>query len=388
MRHVTKVCPVCGSIKWSPFLTTSTNRIMAADQRIIPGNLEKVMCKTCGVATNAHPFSSEELEKLYGEEYTLNTLGNEEHQFFTSNGPVPRSQVFFDWILPHIPESFSSLLEIGCGEGNVLKRFQAQFPDKQIRGIDGNVRACELARAKGLDVNQRLIFDDHVVLPSSDIIILIAVLEHIEEIQQFIAVLRRAMNDRGRIIFCLPVQDYPGYDIFFAEHIWHFTTHQCMALLERNGFRVFYSDSQHPINHGFGLFVCEKTTVGENLATIPVDSESVRANRDHWQHIFGRIDLWLEKAGSRRLALFGSGEVATLFLTFTSLGQRNIIAFIDEDPMKIGITKRGIPVQGINWLENGEADTVILTINPKYHELVAKKLEPFKVKIYSYKDEE
>ena len=378
-----RVCPLCDANDWLPFLTTHNGRIMTGDQRIVSGDLQKVSCSQCGCVANAYEHTDAQLDSLYGEEYTLNTMGGEEHQFFLSDGPVPRSKIFFDWILPYVPNRFTSLLEIGCGSGNVLQRFCQHFPDRNIRGLDGSYRACEIAREKGLVVDRLLINDATTEIPPAEVILSIAVLEHVEDILWFLATLMRGLNRGGRMIFCVPVQDELGYDIFFAEHVWHFTFRQWIALFERCGLTVAHAEHRHPVNSGFGLFVCEK---GSQKKTVKIGNEpsTVIRNRDHWQTHLNRIDRWLGRHPNDRLALFGSGEVATLFLTFTSLGERNVVACIDEDPEKIGTEKHGIPVYGVDWLAEGAVDAVLLTINPRYHGQVVEKLKPFDLNIFSY----
>ena len=101
-----RICPITGSDKWQHYYTSKNNRIITGDQRISEGKLEKIICTDSGVVANKRRFSSEELEVLYGKEYELNTLGKEEHFFYTNEGRLSRSEVFYNWILPHLPKKF------------------------------------------------------------------------------------------------------------------------------------------------------------------------------------------------------------------------------------------------------------------------------------------
>ena len=168
------------------------------------------------------------------------------------------SKVLADWILPQLPENFQSLIEVGCGEGFLLEKIQAQFPGKKMLGFEGSRKACELARSKGLSVERKLVVNDGEELPHADVILLVNIIEHIEGIPNFLAALKNALNEDGRIIFCLPIQNHAGYDIFFAEHIWHFTVDQFCYLLHRNGLEIIHHEYNHPVNHGIGIFVCRK----------------------------------------------------------------------------------------------------------------------------------
>lgn len=374
-----KICPVCGENQWEPFLKIDTGSIITGDQRIIQGKLEKILCSKCTLVTNADRFTNNDLKRLYGKEYILNTLGKEEHRFFIQSGAIPRSKVFFDWIKPWLPKNFKSFLEIGCGEGNLLTRFRDEFKKRKIMGIEGSEKACELAAKKGLDVSCQMILSEKDQIPEVDVLLSVAVIEHAEDIKSFISVLKKSVKNGGRIIFCVPVQNYPGYDIFFAEHVWHMTTFHFKALFEQNGLKCIHVDDAHPVNPGIGLFVCEKDETAflredflKHLSSKPC---FVKQSRDKWLGVFNKIDQWIKDKGVSKIAVFGSGEVATLFLAFTKISNIDVAAFIDEDSAKIGSEKHGVPVFGVDWLEPGKVDAVLLAVNPRYHEVVRKKLE-------------
>lgn len=375
-----RVCPVTGSSKWQPFYSSASGRIMTGDQRIVEGRLRKIICQDSGVVANEVAFTGDELELLYGREYELNTLGREEHFFYTSQGAVARSQVFFEWIVPHLPDNFDTLLEIGCGEGNLLKRFAAEFPDKNLLGLDGSHKASQLANAKGLNVSQRVINGEEAV-PKADVFLLVNVIEHIEDIPLLISSLKNSLSDNGRVIFCLPIQDYGGYDIFFAEHVWHFTVAHFESILKSNGLRILHSDADHPVNHGIGLFVCEKAD-DEAVPVGPVYSDAIIKNLAFWEASFKRLDDYISSNKFEKVAIFGAGEVATLFLTFTSLGDCNIVACIDDTKMP-GERKHGIPVYGSQWLSENKVDCLMLTVNKKYHEQIKAKLQDVELNIHS-----
>ena len=173
-----------------------------------------------------------EIELLYGEEYQLNTSGQDEHIFYTEEGPISRSQVYYNWIKPFISSNWGTFVEIGCGEGRVLEKISTDFPIRNIIGFDGSHKAVEIGIKKGFNITQK-IFQNKDELPRADIFLLIGVLEHVEDPASFINALIRSLNSNGRLILSIPIQDYGGYDIFFKDHIWHFTVKQFQALLIR-----------------------------------------------------------------------------------------------------------------------------------------------------------
>ena len=96
------------------------------------------------------------------------------------------------------------------------------------------------------------------------------------------------------------------------------------------------------------------------------------------------MNAWLDLEGPEHLAVFGGGEVFALFLAFTELRNYHIVACIDEDPNKIGSRRQGVPIHDVKWLGKQEVDAILLTINPKYHDRVKKKLSPYVKNIFSW----
>jgi len=385
MSAPARVCPACGSRQWKTFLEITTGRSLGSDQRIVPWGLQKLICARCGVACNHGRFSAQELELLYGRDYQLNTCG-EDHLFFTPQGPVPRSQVYLEWIEPFLPRDLESLLEVGCGQGNLLSRLARARPHARARGLEGSRRACEMARARGLDVKQGLILSADDRLPASQAIVSVGVLEHMEEPGLLAGAVRRALTPEGRAIFCLPVQDHPGYDLFFSDHVWHLTMNQWRAALAGWGLEVIHAESDHPINQGFGLFVCRKAEP-RHAAPGPDQGRLVTRNRDHWLAVFKRVDGLLAGLDDASLAVFGAGEVFSLFMAYTRLGEARVLACLDEDSSKHGSHKHGVPIVGLDRLKRGDVQAVLLAVNPKYHRMLAEKLAPFGLPILSYAEE-
>ena len=367
-----RICPVSGSSNWIPVFDLGTGRIITGDQRICNGNLEKVICPESGIVANKNRFSDSDLEILYGKEYELNVLGKEEHFFYTKSGPKARSEVFFEWIEPHLPVNFRSLIEIGCGEGNLLGRILGKFPEKSVCGLDGSFKAVELAANKGLDVERKLILGNEE-LPVADIYLLVNVIEHIEDLSLFINNIKQSLAAGGRIIFCLPVQDYGGYDIFFYEHVWHFTSKQFERVLSNNGLKLVYSDINHPVNHGIGLFVCEISSSSTEYSE-GFYSDVIQKNLHFWLDNFKGLNNLLKEKSFERIAFFGASEVSTLFLAFSDLFNQNIIACIDDTKPE-GMLKHGIPVYSSFWLENNQTDLLLLAVNKKYHSMIREKFK-------------
>lgn len=371
-------CLITNSFDYDSYYKSVSGKVMTSDQRIINGNLNKIIFRESGIVANEDNFSSEEINSIYADDYTLNTSGYDEHIFYTKEGVISRSQVYFDWIKPFIPVNFETLVEIGCGEGRVLEKIVFEYPQKNILGFDGSHKAVELARKRNLNISQKLIIDN-AALPISDVFILIGVIEHLENPNEIINLLMNSLKKNGRIILSIPIQDYGGYDIFFADHIWHFTVNQFESLLQQNGLKLLHVDSEHPINHGFGLFVCEKNT--PTNIELQNDSAIQIKNLTFWTEKFIKFDNWLSDKKKLKIAVFGASEIFTLFYSYSSLSDANIIACID-DTKKVGEKKNDIVIYNSQWLFENKIDILLLAVNKKYHEQLYNKFKNLNIIIH------
>ncbi|NQW15880.1 MAG: class I SAM-dependent methyltransferase [Chloroflexi bacterium] len=89
-----------------------------------------------------------------------------------------------EFIIERLRElEFESLLDVGCGDGRLIREISSTFPDRRIVGIDYSQRAIAIARSMNPDLDYRIgsIAERSVQdeLGTYDAISLIEVLEHI-----------------------------------------------------------------------------------------------------------------------------------------------------------------------------------------------------------------
>ncbi len=67
-------------------------------------------------------------------------------------------------------EITGSVLDLGCGSGDILERFAQKFPHAQFVGVDGSFAMLELARRRmmGAEISERFDFVE-ALIPSQDI---------------------------------------------------------------------------------------------------------------------------------------------------------------------------------------------------------------------------
>jgi ubiquinone/menaquinone biosynthesis C-methylase UbiE len=125
------------------------------------------------------------------------------------------------------------ILEIGCGEGSLLKLLSR---DNEVHGADISRSGVALTREKGITChhidasNEKLQYgDDHF-----DVIITLETIEHVENPHRMIWEIKRLLKPKGQLLISIPGQGvdhpfiYPGF----------FTVKNFGEFLKVNGFYI------------------------------------------------------------------------------------------------------------------------------------------------------
>jgi hypothetical protein len=100
----------------------------------------------------------------------------------------------------------------------------------------------------------------------------------------------------------------------------------------------------------------------------------IQNNLDFWLDNFKGLNNLIKQKSFESIAIFGAGEVSTLFLAFSDLYKQNVIACIDDTKPE-GMLKHGIPVYPSSWLENNQTDLLLLAVNKKYYTMIGEKFK-------------
>lgn len=170
----------------------------------------------------------------------------------------------FDWQklieiqIEMIQNNFSedqNILEIGCGEGILLRELQKN-KFQNLHGIEPSDTAALRAQKSGLDITNEY-FNDETISKKFDLIIMSHVFEHIQDIKEFIPKLKNVLNEKGGIMLTqtnfkglIPtIQKEDWYAWVPEQHFWHFTPKGIKQLFSTFGFdctHLKYSSLVHP----------------------------------------------------------------------------------------------------------------------------------------------
>ena len=233
-------CPACGKSDFAPFLKTK-------DYFLTQEEFQLDKCKQCGfVFTNPIPALSE-LPKYYDSPDYLSHTANS----FSFTGEVYKlfrnANIKNKYNLVNQKAKGKSILDIGCGTGELLNYFQQK--GWSVQGVEPNKSARSFAsknyNLSVSDENELDLFEKN----SFDVISMWHVLEHVPNLNSRMNQLSSLIKKDGLIVIALPNLDSPdavkygphwaGLDV--PRHLYHFTEDSFRVLLEKHDMELIES---------------------------------------------------------------------------------------------------------------------------------------------------
>lgn len=149
------------------------------------------------------------------------------------------------WSLHRYAPFMSSFLEIGCGTGFVISSISLEFPLTKLFGSEfldeGLVYARQrVKRATFTQMDAR----DITIESAMDVIGIFDVLEHIEEDDEVLTQVHRALVPNGLIFITVPQHQWLWSAVDeYACHIRRYSAKELHHKISNNGFEILYSSS-------------------------------------------------------------------------------------------------------------------------------------------------
>ena len=244
-----RACPVCQNVVGAELL--HTQKFALPDNHPLPGKYDVVACDRCGFVYADTPANQETYDKYYAEmsKYDMNYTCGETLLH------IDRAA----WINTFIRNRTDSIIDIGCGNGQLLLELQ-KIGLSDLNGLDPSEKCVSDLKGKGINGITSSIFSVSTS-KKYDCAILSGVLEHIYDVRKIMETMKQLLKHSGLLFVCVPdasrYQDYDSvpFDYFNIEHINHFDETSLINL---------------GLQHGFSTIGFLKTTITLSQTTQPV----------------------------------------------------------------------------------------------------------------------
>ena len=275
-------------------------------------------------------------------------------------------------IREQLPES-PTLVEIGCGDGALLRELASEIGVGRFIGFDPNVENRRIGAAEFR--GELFVPQEHLTELKPDLVLCRHVLEHLQQpmrfLEQFSAV--TAMSEREVQLYIeVPCVDRAvkttRLSDYYYEHNSHFTTQSFRAMLDRIGASVQWLDRSYDEEVLGALFtlhpdrrLAEMTRVTERHR---LDAhQTIRKIREQLNFI-AQADL--------RVAVWGGTGKAAAFMSLYEMDRVRFPLVVDSDSDKCDtfVPGTGQKIRPVETLLNHPADVVVIPMSWRARDIV------------------
>ena len=304
------------------------------------------------ISANLTPEWESKVKHIY-ENYAIYTqaAGAEQLVFDQRSGAGASrsSQIVERALVPHVRAPRGRCLDIGCGNGALLRAFAARFPGWSLEGTEFDAKNlptlekipgfAQLHTSKPLDQLPR----------GYDLVSLVHVLEHLTDPLSWLRQVRELLSDGGLMLIELPYFVENPFELAIYDRCTHFTQASLRRLVQAAGFDVLHLGSDL-VPKEITLVArpaARKSGAGPTASIAELEIEARRLQlAATWLDetlalALASVERW--SAAKQPAFLFGSSIAATLIHTH---GGGKFASFIDEDKNRQGSKHLGVPIVG------------------------------------------
>ena len=384
---VGRLCPVCEGQDRD---ILHTQAFVLPEGHPLSDGYDVVCCRACSFV-----FADTVADQKAYDEFYAKLSKYEDNTTVTGAGVTPwdlkRVQDTAAGIARYLPDKSARVVDVGCANGGLLNALKG-LGYENLCGVDPSPGCVAYVRDHlGIEAYAGVLDPIPVEVKPADAVILSHVLEHVRELRPALAAVREVMKPGGVLYVEVPDATrytdfvFSPFQDFNTEHINHFSENLLAQLLDSCGFRPTASGRgqcesgpgmPYPIAFVFGIGDGTSSPTPRAFATDetlrPAIREYIRKSSVLLEAIDGRIRKALEGAGP--ILVYGAGQLAMKLLAETSLGEADIVAFVDGNPINHGKVIRGVPVLSPDQVR-GMPQPILITSTLHEREIVQKIAE-------------
>ena len=188
----------------------------------VPWNSRLVMCVNCGLVVQQPPICPEQIAELYPDNYLAHSPAS------TSTSLYGRLKSLLALrsaknIVRHVP-SGGTLLEIGCGNGHLLRTISGLRPDIRLVGVD--IKKVEMSDLPNFVFHHGQFENSDIPENSIDVVYCSNLIEHVPDPVLFAEKIHSSLRAGGVLIGVTP--DHLSIDRYLFGRFWagyHYPRH-------------------------------------------------------------------------------------------------------------------------------------------------------------------
>lgn len=326
------------------------------------------VCAYCG---SVQKFVDEqwksEIASIYADYTIYFQAGGAEQAVFLGDTaqPVTRSEWLVQQVIAHasLPAT-GRLLDIGCGNGALLRAFSRAMPGWTLAGTE--LSDATRAMVERVPRVEALYTGPLQETPGQfDMISLVHVLEHISHPLELLAAVAGKLKPGGILFIEIPDAERNPFDLLIADHVSHFTPATVTALLEAAGYSIAKLSQSWVVKEISAV----ATYAGNHAGHVVQPSRGATAGLDWLLAASAAARRARAEAAGRPFGLFGSSIAATWLANEVECGME---FFVDEDPSRQGQQFMGRSILGPSQVPSGSV--VFVGVGGGMAEHVARRL--------------
>lgn len=335
MESEKQFCLVCNSDIFFEYVQSSALKMVTSDCKLLDKGGVIMVCQNCGhIQKHIDSCWKKQVSQIYTD-YSIYQLSSGKEQVIfddSSSSALPRSLKILEKLEQQVGiAKQGSLLDVGCGNGELLRAFNKRYPKWLLAGYEQNERyRKQVMRIPGV---KNFYFESlEEINLKFDLITVIHVLEHITQPSHFLEQLRRKLAPAGILFIHVPNCLYNPFDLVVFDHCSHFIPETLIQLSFNLGFEVISIATDWIENYiSIVLRMSEKTYLDELPKTdLGKILHLTRVNIEWLKCLPGHVS---ETVPTGALGIFGTAIAGTWLASM--LGER-VKFFVDEDRLRVG----------------------------------------------------
>ena len=324
-------------------------------------------CESCGLVQQTKILSKNIMDKIYETENYLCPSPEK-------SGMGKREILkFYDFFKKQNLKK-CKILEIACYDCYLLKKMYRDNWD--MYGCDPSIDTKNFLKNFPKDRVKKEFFDKSSYPAGTfDVIIFRNLLEHIEDLNQFLSEVSYALKENGHIFIDVPnmkeINKIGGFGLFFHQHLSYFAIPTLSKLLEKNNFVISDYYEGRPNLFIKAKKISRKIKIKKKII---IKSNNLKNSLKIKKKI---LNIFNDKK-NKKIILFGASALCTTIINFLNATQRKkIILVSDNDKEKFNKILCGskFTIKSPNLIEKLKFDVLLICSYFFIEEIVKSILE-------------